>query len=230
MPGSNSLYKASMFREKLIEYMQTNVRGYALIDLLTYWQECSDDEKNSLTSNLPGEFDFCNTSISSSAAQALAEILPRLDRPVTRLDLRLCNLNLDKLRVICGGISEMKHRMEELYLSQNEFGNAGVEIISGCLRNLELGRLDLRNCGISPTGLEGLCGEIELLDIPMKYLDLSENEFGNAEVEIISAFGFLRKVEWLGLQHCGISDDGKQILRMNLETLGLPRPTVDFDL
>nr|CAB3260250.1 uncharacterized protein LOC100175027 [Phallusia mammillata] len=207
------------FRENLIEYMKTDVHEYELIDLLTDLQECSDDEKDFLASYLPVKLNFFQTPISSSAAHALAEILPRLNRTVKKLDRINCDLNSDTLRVICGGISEMKHRMEELYLSQNEFGNAGVEIISGCLRKLELRKLDLGNCRISAAGLEVFCREIKHLDTPMEVLDLSENMFGNPGVKIISKC--LRKLELrvLYLMECGISAAGLEVYAEKLNFL-----------
>nr|CAB3260232.1 uncharacterized protein LOC100175027 [Phallusia mammillata] len=206
--------KRETFHNMFVKFVTTSMSDYQLIDVLTDVQECSDDNKDTIAKIFPVWFNFGRTPITCSTAHALGQILPRLNRPVERLNLYKCNLNLDSLNLICKGIMKLTNKIKFLDLSYNKFEVDEVRTISGCLNKVR--RLELVHCNIFRDGVEILCQKMK----PMELLNLSDNKFGDDGVIIIS--GCLHQVRWLELLRCDISATGLEVLCEKIKHLEIP--------
>ncbi|XDV53588.1 hypothetical protein PO909_022058 [Leuciscus waleckii] len=113
--------------------------------------------------------------------------------------------------------------LRELDLSENNFGDLGVKVISSLLADpqCKLEKLELRSCWIWDGGCADLSSALRS-NPSLRELDLSGNNFGNAGVKQLSDLLADQqcKLEKLGLRSCNISDEAcadlSSALRSNL--------------
>ncbi|KAL5506233.1 hypothetical protein EMCRGX_G007832 [Ephydatia muelleri] len=149
------------------------------------------------------------------------------------LDLRECGLEPEGLEEVMKGV-EVNTKLETLYLSGNIIDNKRASCLGMMLKgNTTLKRLDLRECGLEPEGLEEVMKGVEV-NTKLEKLSLSGNIIDNKRA---SCLGMMLKenttLKRLDLMECGLEPEGlEEVMKgvevnTKLETLGLSKNIID---
>ncbi|XP_076802100.1 NACHT, LRR and PYD domains-containing protein 3-like isoform X2 [Clavelina lepadiformis] len=109
-------------------------------------------------------------------------------------------------------------KIDEIYLSKNEFGDDGALSLSKCLHNIR--RLNVSDCDIGDVGMKSLSEDIEHLPQPIDEINLSVNKFGDDGA--LSLSKCLHNIRRLNVNLCDIGDVGVKSLSEAIEHLPQP--------
>ncbi|CAK8688629.1 unnamed protein product [Clavelina lepadiformis] len=120
------------------------------------------------------------------------------------------NLNLTPVgwEALAAAINKRSQPMKKLNIRCNNLGDDGAFHISTCLSKIE--ELDIGECKISASGIKSISDAISKLPEPIRYLNLSENKFGDAGVPFI--ISRLDNIEKLYITNCNITEEGVRVI------------------
>ena len=144
-----------------------------------------------------------------------AEITDSLgtNRNLRILDMRDCNLSVNKMEKLCAQIGNLSN-LSDCYLSGNDLGDA-VSVLAESIKsrgvNNSLDTLELRHCNITPSGCSTLLEALEVCP-NLEELDLSYNT-------ICGAFnGLISKPMYPGLNNLYLQDTS--LTSGDIQTIG----------
>ncbi|CAK8688624.1 unnamed protein product [Clavelina lepadiformis] len=176
---------------------------------------------------------FSNLDLTPVAVEALAAAINKLPQPMKKLNLvdnnlgddgashistclskieqlyiSECNISASGIKPISDAISKLPEPMKKLSLYDSGLGDGGASHISTCLSKIE--ELDIGQCDISASGIKSISDAISKLRKTIRYLNLSENKFGDAGVPFIMSC--LDKIEKLYMTDCNITEEGVRVI------------------
>ncbi|CAK8688550.1 unnamed protein product [Clavelina lepadiformis] len=98
--------------------------------------------------------------------------------------------------------------IKKLNVYDNYLGYRGASHISNCLSKIE--ELHIGECKIRASGIKHISDAISKLPEPIRYLNLSGNNFGDAGIQFI--ISCLDKIEKLYMTDCNITEEGVRVI------------------
>jgi uncharacterized protein (TIGR02996 family) len=156
------------------------------------------------------ELDLRENHLGETGVRALAAA-PHLGQ-VRRLELRGNGVGPGGAEALA--VSERLHSLHDLGLANNDLGSPRIQSFSRVSSLLRIPNLDLSDNGIGPTALLAILSRPtgSTADVRIRELNLSQNDFGDAGVRILSRSPELAGLKVLNLTNCGIGDDGARAL------------------
>ncbi|XP_076803162.1 NACHT, LRR and PYD domains-containing protein 14-like isoform X2 [Clavelina lepadiformis] len=143
---------------------------------------------------------------------------------IRRLDVHSCNIGDVGVKSLSEAIEHLPQPIDEINLSENEFGDDGALSLLKCLHNIR--RLNLWNCNIGDVEVKSLSEVIEHLPQPIDEINLCGNKFGDDGA--LSLSKCLHNIRRLDVGCCDIGDVGVKSLSEAIEHL--PQPIDEINL
>ncbi|XP_016401260.1 protein NLRC3-like [Sinocyclocheilus rhinocerous] len=123
----------------------------------------------------------------NTSNKVLRKLLPVI-KESTSAHLEDCNITDKSCTALASALRSNPSHLRELDLSQNKIGDSGVTALSAGLENphCKLEKLGLRDCGITGEGCAALALALRSNPEHLRELDLSENNLGRSEVQLLS--------------------------------------------
>nr|CAB3263191.1 uncharacterized protein LOC104266015 [Phallusia mammillata] len=139
-------------------------------------------------------------------------------------ELNLMSCGITDLRVFTEAMIHLQAMLKSVNLSQNKFGNDGVNQLSRC--SWQIGGLIASDCNITdPTSLLNAVAQRKT---KMTALDLGMNKFSDIGAEFFTQC--LGKIDVLSIYQCEISNAVEQKLKETLTELNLPDSTLKLKI
>ncbi|XP_049324246.1 NACHT, LRR and PYD domains-containing protein 12-like isoform X3 [Astyanax mexicanus] len=124
----------------------------------------------------------------STSRIAYMKLLPAVNNCRKAL-LAGCDLTMKHCETICCALKSESSTLKELYLSNNNLQDSGVELLSAGLRSshCKLETLRLAGCDLTMKHCETICCALKSESSTLKELDLSNNNLQDSGVELLSA-------------------------------------------
>ncbi|XP_016114465.1 NACHT, LRR and PYD domains-containing protein 12-like [Sinocyclocheilus grahami] len=158
------------------------------------------------------ELDLSMNKLGASGLNLLSDLLK--DPPCKLEILRLsdCGVTDEGCAALTSALRSNPSQLRELDLSMNKLGASGLNLLSDLLKDppCKLEILRLSYCGVTEECCAALASALRSNPSHLKELDLSGNELGASELNLLSA-GLkdpLCKLEILRLRDCGVTDEG----------------------
>uniref|UniRef100_A0A8C2GT81 Si:ch211-181d7.3 n=1 Tax=Cyprinus carpio TaxID=7962 RepID=A0A8C2GT81_CYPCA len=134
------------------------------------------------------ELDFTENKIGDLGLKHLSEALKEPFCKLEKLRLCQCGITPEGSTALASALKSNPEHLRELDLSQNKIGDSGVTALSAGLENphCRLEKLGLRDCGITAEGCAALTSALRSNPEHLRHLDLSENNLGFSDVQLLS--------------------------------------------
>ncbi|XP_074475772.1 NACHT, LRR and PYD domains-containing protein 3-like [Sebastes fasciatus] len=123
--------------------------------------------------------------------EALARLLPVV-KTAQVANLNACNLTKNCCEILANEIKSSQIR--KLDLGNNNLTDAGITLLSGGLKSSKLETLRLKSCNLTKHSADALASVISSASCQLKVLDVSDNDFQDEGVKVLS--------DGLGSPHC----------------------------
>ncbi|XP_074475770.1 NACHT, LRR and PYD domains-containing protein 3-like isoform X1 [Sebastes fasciatus] len=123
--------------------------------------------------------------------EALVRLLPVV-KTAQVANLNACNLTKNCCEILVNEIKSSQIR--ELDLGNNNLTDAGITLLSGGLKSSKLETLRLKSCNLTKHSADALASVISSASCQLKLLDVSDNDFQDEGVKVLS--------DGLGSPHC----------------------------
>ncbi|KAL1254973.1 hypothetical protein QQF64_013034, partial [Cirrhinus molitorella] len=187
---------------KLVQLMDCGVTDEGCVALVS-----------ALRSN-PSHMRYMNLSLNKLGASGVNLLSEGLKDPHCKLEkLRLgkCGVTDEGCAALASALRSNPSHLRELDLSLNKLGDSGLNLLSdGMKDHCRLETLRLSYCGVTDEGCAALASVLRSNPSHLRELDLSGNELGAFELNLLSA-GLkdpLCKLDTLWLSDCGVTNEG----------------------
>ncbi|CAG5119929.1 unnamed protein product, partial [Candidula unifasciata] len=161
------------------------------------------------------DLDLSFLDVGDECSECLRDML-RANSNLQKLRLRSNNLTWSGCYVIAEGLSR-NLCLNVLDLSRNTVGDEGVQALAKFLPESSVTEVSLENCGITSAGCDALADLLTHCK-RLKHLDISTNILLDAGIcKLAKALERTSSLQNLGLNMCGITNDGFSILLDVLE-------------
>uniref|UniRef100_A0A8C2H1C1 Uncharacterized protein n=1 Tax=Cyprinus carpio TaxID=7962 RepID=A0A8C2H1C1_CYPCA len=167
-----------------------------------------------------------NLSANTLKDEGVKIISKGLQNPHCKLEilrLRNCDITNEGCTLLNSVLTSKSSQLRELDLSENKLGDLGLKLLCDALLSphCKLENLTINDCGVTVEGCAALASVMKSNLSHLKYLDLSNNQLGHAEVKFLSdeLKSPLCKLEILRLRFCGLYiDEGCDVLASALNS------------
>ncbi|XDV31974.1 hypothetical protein PO909_002889 [Leuciscus waleckii] len=157
------------------------------------------------------ELDLTKNNVQDLGAKCLYATLKNPECQLKVLKLKECGLTDEGCAALVSALRSNPSHMKELDLSENKLGDSGIKFLANgpkCPFGLE--ELWVTGCGITHEGCAALVSALTSNLSQLKELNLSSNVIGDSGVKLLSIAleNPHCKLETLGLNDCGVRDEG----------------------
>ena len=135
---------------------------------------------------------------------------------VQELQLVKCQISENDVKTLSSAVQALSSPLKKLDLSENVFGDPGISALVIGIHNIL--ELHLVKCGIKSSGMKLLAAALQSLHSPMKHLDVSGNNIGDAGLCYVTVQS-LENVEEFNIARTNVSTDALNFLSDEIETL-----------
>ncbi|XP_072552361.1 NACHT, LRR and PYD domains-containing protein 3-like [Salminus brasiliensis] len=199
-------------RELDLRHNEPGVSGVKMLSDLLKDPHCKLEKLQILDPTHFRELDLKWKNLGDSGVKPLSDLLKDQRCKLEKLQLRWCYLTENICPVLASALSSTTTCLRELDLGNNKLCDAGVELLSGGLKNsnCKLKILSLRGCGLSKKSCTVIASVLSSNSSSLRELDLSDNNLGDSGVKELSdgLKNLHCKLEILRLYKCCIREEG----------------------